>query len=345
MKSTVLILGARGRFGQAAARAFADAGWRVFAHVRPGAQVAQEAALDARIHWVSSELSDTSALAAAAQGASIVVHGINPAYTNKAWTTQSVSLLDASIELARDLDATLMLPGNIYNFGADMPAVLREETPQLASTIKGRVRVAMETRLQRSGVRSVVIRAGDFFGSGKGTMFDTVIVKDIQKGIFTYPGARDVPISWAYLPDLARTFVAVADKRAELKTFEVFHFAGYRITAQRWLDELSPLSRAQGWVKPDAELKFRRLPWPVIRLGGLFVPTLGALVEMRYLWNTPQALANDKLVGLIGTEPHTPLKAAVNTALCDLGIIADKVSAHERPRAVSTGLAQGVIAR
>ena len=36
--STVLILGARGRFGQAAARAFARAGWQVLGQVRPGAQ-------------------------------------------------------------------------------------------------------------------------------------------------------------------------------------------------------------------------------------------------------------------------------------------------------------------
>lgn len=35
--STVLVLGARGRFGLAATRAFAAAGWRVFAQIRPGA--------------------------------------------------------------------------------------------------------------------------------------------------------------------------------------------------------------------------------------------------------------------------------------------------------------------
>ena len=33
---TVLVLGARGRFGSAAVRAFARAGWRVVAQVRPG---------------------------------------------------------------------------------------------------------------------------------------------------------------------------------------------------------------------------------------------------------------------------------------------------------------------
>ena len=41
MPSTVLILGARNRFGLAATRAFAQAGWRVLAQHRPGAPTPQ----------------------------------------------------------------------------------------------------------------------------------------------------------------------------------------------------------------------------------------------------------------------------------------------------------------
>ena len=50
------------------------------------------------------------------------------------------------------------------------------------------------------------------------------------------------------------------------------------------------------------------LPWPIIRVGALFVPTWAALLEMRYLWQTPHALANDKLTALIGvnTWPWAP---------------------------------------
>jgi NAD(P)-dependent dehydrogenase (short-subunit alcohol dehydrogenase family) len=60
LPSTVLILGARGRFGLAAAHAFAAAGWRVLGQVRPGA------ALPAvpRVQWQAVALQDTAALAA-----------------------------------------------------------------------------------------------------------------------------------------------------------------------------------------------------------------------------------------------------------------------------------------
>ena len=328
MQTTALILGARGRFGMAAARAFADAGWRVLGQTRPGASVVA----DAPVEWLGLELADTSALASAAQGASVVVHALNPAYTHKAWRAQVGVMMEAAIAVARKLNATLMVPGNIYNFGESMPSVLREDTPQAARTVKGHIRIAMEAQLARSGVRGVVIRAGDFFGSGKGTWFDSVIVKDIQKGVFTYPGRKDVATAWAYLPDLARTFVAVAEKRAELKPFEVFHFAGYRLTGQQWLDALDPVARSQGWVRPGAHITFKRLPWALIRASAWLVPTWAALLEMRYLWDTPHALANDKLTALMGTEPHTHLAVAAEAALGDLGLL---------PSATPLALAQG----
>ena len=321
MQQRVLILGARGRFGLAAARAFADAGWQVLGHMRPGAQVPAEVANDARIQWLASDLYDTAALARAAQSADVVVHALNPLYTHKAWKAEALPMAEAAVEVTRTLGATLMFMGNIYNFGKDMPGVLREDTPQRAQTVKGQIRIAIESMIQRSGVRAVIIRAGDFFGSGQGTWFDQVVVKDIRKGKLTYPGHRDIATAWAYLPDLARTFVQVAQKRAQLPAFEVLHFAGYQITAQQWLDAIAPVARAQGWIQPQAEVKFGRLPWPVITVGSLFVPSWAALLEMRYLWEKVHALANDKLVALIGPEPHTGLQSAVQQAFADLHLL------------------------
>ena len=83
--NTVPLLGARGRFGQAAARAFAHAGWRVLAHMRPGDALPPALAQDRGIQSLSLDLRDTNALASLAQGATVVVHALNPIYTNKAW--------------------------------------------------------------------------------------------------------------------------------------------------------------------------------------------------------------------------------------------------------------------
>lgn len=326
MQETVLILGARGRFGLAAAKAFADADWRVLGHMRPGAQVPQEVQGDARIRWLSADLHDTVALARAAQtqagpqGVAVVVHALNPAYTHAAWKTRVLPMTEAALALCKALNASLMVPGNIYNFGAGMPEQLHEDTPQRAQTVKGQIRIGMEEHIRRSGVRSVVIRAGDFFGAGRGTWFDQAIVKDIAKGVFTYPGPLDVSTAWAYLPDLAQTFVQVATKRMQLGAFELLHFAGYSISAQQWLEVLTPIALANGWVPPSGQVRYKAIPWTIIRLGAWVLPNWSALTEMRYLWRTPHALANGRLVALLGAEPHTPLEVAAAMALRDLGL-------------------------
>ncbi len=322
MPSTVLILGARGRFGLAVARAFAAAGWRVLGQVRAGASVAPEEG----ISWLALDLQDTAAIAQAAVGAAVVVHALNPVYTSRAWRTLALPMLEVSISLARTLGSTVMLPGNVYNFGAAMPALLREDTAQAAHTTKGRVRVTLEQRLAQSGVRSVVIRAGDFFGSGKGTSFDLMLVKNLSKGVITTGANPDVATPWAYLPDLAKTFVRVAEQRDVLSPFAVLHFAGHQIAARQWRELLTPIARRQGWIAAQDTLKLRSIPWGLLRLVGLVVPMVASLVEMRYLGATPHALANDRLRALIGEEPRTALDQAIAAALQDLGMVADPLT-------------------
>lgn len=51
------------------------------------------------------------------------------------------------------------------------------------------------------------------------------------------------------------------------------------------------------------------------------VPVFFELAEMHYLWQRPHALTNDKLVALIGSEPHTELPQAAKAALTRMGVI------------------------
>lgn len=311
MTSTVLILGAKGRFGLSAARAFAAAGWRVLGLVRP----AGEPAAVPGVEWLAADVHDHAAVARLAQGAQVVVHALNPAYTNAAWQAQVLPLAETALQLAQRLGATLLVPGNIYNFGADAPTVLRVGTPQRAHTVKGRLRVAMEQRLSASPVQTVVIRAGDFFGQGTGSWFDTVLAKELPKGVLRYPARAGVHTAWAYLPDLAQTFVRVAERRSALGAHTVLHFAGHSLCAADWQQALAQPMAARGWVAVGQLARTKALPWWLLRLGGGFNPVLASLYEMRYLWQRPGALDNFELQALIGQEPRTPLAQAVAATL------------------------------
>jgi nucleoside-diphosphate-sugar epimerase len=315
MSKTVLIIGANGRLGRVLASTFAAEGWHVYAQVRREPVHTQPG-----IHWVQAPLEDPVALAEKVRSVSIVVHAANPLYTQ--WRKQAEPLTRCAIETARRVGAILMFPGNVYNFGKSMPQLLQESTAQNPSTRKGRIRVELENLLREaagSGLRSVVIRAGDFFGGpGRGSWFDLIIVKSLRKGIAVYPGPLHAIHAWAYLPDLARAFVKVAEQRTLLPMFEVLHFAGHSLTGEELLENLARSARRQGLLLPNVPLQRRSLPWPLLRLAGLAVPMLREISEMRYLWSVPHRLSGERLAKLIGEVPVTPLDRALDETLREL---------------------------
>jgi NAD(P)-dependent dehydrogenase (short-subunit alcohol dehydrogenase family) len=89
---SVLVLGSNGRFGLAAAQAFASAGWRVLAQTRRGFAPG----MPPGAHRISVGIDDTSALVQAATGASVVVHAINPAYTR--WNEEALPMARAGMD-------------------------------------------------------------------------------------------------------------------------------------------------------------------------------------------------------------------------------------------------------
>ena len=312
---TVLILGANGRFGQAATRAFATGGWRVWAQMRR----APAQPLPAGAVALPVALTDTATLAAQALGASAVVHGINPVYTR--WDQEAMPALQQAQAVAQRLGALFMLPGNVYNFGADMPALLQEDTPQHPGTAKGRIRCAMEAALQAAasqGQRSVVIRAGDFFGSGTGSWLDQAIVKSIARGKLVYPGPLDRVHAWAYLPDLAAAFVALAE-RPPVPAFEILHFEGHSLTGRQLLGALDTAAQSLG-LRPAAGFAIGSLPWGLIRAMGLVHPLWRELARMSYLWRVQHALDGRRLAAQVALPPATALVSALRQSLIDLGL-------------------------
>jgi nucleoside-diphosphate-sugar epimerase len=310
---TVLILGANGRFGAAAVEAFAAAGWHVLAQARQA-----PARLPAGARHVGIDLADTDALARAAVGARCLVHAINPPYTR--WAAEVLPLGRAAMALAARLDATFLLPGNVYNHGAAMAPRLAEDAAQEPTTRKGRIRCELERELEAraaGGLRSVVIRAGDFYGAGTGSWFDLVVAKGLARGKLAYPGPLDRPHAWAYLPDLARAFVAVA-ARDDLAPFTRLHFAGDTLTGAELLDAVERAAAGLGLAPAGGRFRRAGLPWPLIRLAGLVVPQWREVAEMAYLWSTPHALDGTALRRTVGELPSTPLDAALRHALLAL---------------------------
>lgn len=320
-KKAVLVLGANGRFGKVAVAAFAGAGWRVLAQARQK----PSATLPSGVVYLSTPLEATDDLVLASAGVGTVVFAVSPPYAK--WSEQALPLARLGMDLAQRLDAAFMVPGNVYNFGADMPPLLDESAPERPTSVKGRIRCALEGELAaraRKGLRSAVIRAGDFFGSGRGSWFDLVVTKTFAKGKLVYPGKLDVAHAWAYLPDLARVFVDIAE--GDIRGFERFHFPGHTLTGAQLLTAIDAAAQALG-VRPSAGFKRGTMPWGILRLGGMVVPMWKEIAEMSYLWQVPHALDGTRLTRRLGELQLTPIHFAICQTLLDLGL-----EGNEAPR-------------
>ena len=316
-----LILGANGRLGAAAVAAFAGAGWTVLAQARRA-----PAGLPHGARHLAVALDDTEALVAAAAGACVVVHAVNPVYTD--WPRLLLPLARQGLDAAERLGALFMLPGNVYGYGEGMPSVLREDTPVRPTNEKGRLRVDLEAEIAaraRAGrLRAVVIRAGDFYGGGQGSWLDLAVVKSLRAGKLLYPGPLGVPHAWAYLPDLARAFVAVAERSrpGNALAFETLHFAGHTMTGTELLDTVQAAAADLGIVPPVVEKRGWRhgaMPWGIIRVMGVVMPMMKAIAEMSYLWRVPHALDGTRLTARIGPLPPTLPRQAMCQSLAKLG--------------------------
>src|SRR4051812_10335239 len=308
MSGNILVLGAAGRLGYAAAEAFRMAGWTVTSLVRPGA--AHRAPRGTQV----VETIDRLEAIAAARGADVVLHALNPPF--KTWRRMALAQAYSAIEVAETAGATLMFPGNVYNYGAGMPGVIDETTPMQPTTRKGDIRAEIEQRMQEAaerGVRTIVLRSGDFFGSGRGSWFDLVITKQLARNEVTYPGPLDVVHEWAYVPDLAAAMVRLAEKRERLGVFETFGFSGHAVTGRTLVDAIA---KASG--RNSRDLKVRQMQWWMIKVLSPFFALPRELSELDYLWKVPHRLAGEKLKATIGEVPPTPLEMAVKRALREL---------------------------
>ncbi|WP_334042042.1 NAD-dependent epimerase/dehydratase family protein [Burkholderia ambifaria] len=313
-----LVLGASGGIGGEVARQLRDAGWQVRA-LKRGLDVAT-VERDG-IAWIRGDALDREAVVRAARGCSVIVHAVNPpGYRN--WSGQVLPMIDNTIAAATAAQATVVLPGTIYNYGPDAFPVLREEAPQHPTTHKGAIRVELERRLQAAtaqGVRTIIVRAGDFFGAHAGNnWFGQGLVKAGRPvAAISVPGRPGVGHQWAYVPDVARTMIELIERRDTLEPFARFHLGGH------WDADGTQMAQAVRRVAQRHGMRptVRGFPWWLVWAAAPFVTTMREMIEMRYLWREPLRMDNARVTAVLGREPVTPLDTAVEAALAGLGCL------------------------
>jgi nucleoside-diphosphate-sugar epimerase len=292
MAQKVLILGASGLFGGQAAKAFAAAGWTVTRFKRG------------------------TDMSAAAQGMDVIVNALNPPNYH-AWDRLIPQITGEVISAGLASGATVLVAGNVYVYG-DQPGPWGPDTPHRPVARKGGIRAKMEADYKaatHSGLRVIVLRGGDFIDPTSAKSFwNMIVLKSVSKGRITTASAPGTARAYAYLPDMARAAVALADRRADLPAFADIPFAGLTL---RMEDVADAVQRLTG--QPMRLVPFM---WWFMRLAAPFWEVARELLEMRYLFDTSHALDPRPLQAIL---PDFRMTSLDDVLRAELAILAPKM--------------------
>lgn len=275
MTQTVLILGASGKIGRHFTAAFHAAGWQTRAYDR------------------STDMN------AAAQGCDVIVNGMNPPNYHD-WATILPAITRQVIDAAKTSGATILYPGNVYVYGAQ-PGPWSDATPHQPCSRKGTIRVQVEAQYKAADVQTIILRSGDFLEAEIGdSHVDMIYLRSFAKGIVTAFGDPTIKRAHAWLPDLARAAVLLAEKRADLPQFSDISLPGLTFSTAQFTAELA---RQTG-----RDLTIKAFPWWVFTLTAPVWELAREMKEMRYIFNTPHSLSGDRLAQILPDFCATPFE-------------------------------------
>jgi nucleoside-diphosphate-sugar epimerase len=296
MAQTALVLGSSGGFGGQVALALQSAGWTVRRYQR-GTDMGQ-----------------------AAQGASLIVNGLNPpAYHN--WDKLIPEITASVLAAGKSSGATLLVPGNVYPYGKE-PGPWNADTPHRPVSRKGRIRADMEARYREAadqGQRTILLRGGDFLlPEAPQMLMNRVILGKVAKGTVTTLGDPDALHAYAYLPDMARAAVGLAALGDALPPYADIPFAGHAFTIS---DLSARISRLTG--RP---MRIKHFPLWLFTVTSPVWELARELREMLYLSSLPHQLDPAPLRRWLPDWQDTPLDKVILRHLKALGLQGSEMS-------------------
>jgi len=269
-----------GAIGRAIAAELVDRGEKVLMVNRSGRAPVPEG-----VEVAGGDAADPAFTTAVTAGARVVYQALNPPYHR--WPQEFPALQAGVLAAAQAAGARLVSAENVYNYGRPAGRQLTEDLPDGAHTLKGRLRAGMTADLlaeHRAGrVEVVVGKSSDYYGPGAGAqsnLGDRVVLPALAGRPASVLGDPDHPHTYTFVPDIGRMLVELGSRDGV--TGRVWHVPNDPVT--RTTRELVGIvAKCAG----HPGLPLRRTSPLLLRIAGLWDPTVRSLLEMEYLFAEP----------------------------------------------------------
>lgn len=265
------------------------------------------------VEVAAGDAADPAFTTAVAAGAAVVYQALNPPYHR--WQ-QEFPLLQAGVLAAAEATGARMVSmDNVYSYGPPGGRPFIEETPDAATTRKGRLRGRMAQELlaahEAGRVEVAIGRASDYFGPRGGAqsnLGDLVFPALLAGRTATVLGDPDQPHTYTFIPDIGES-LALLGLHPDAPG-RVWHLPNDPHT--RTTRELVALAhRSTG--RPGAA-RLRRMPTLALYAVGAVNRTVRELIEMRYEFAEPfvvdSTLIRDRL-GAVATPSEEAVERTV----------------------------------
>ena len=312
----ILVLGATGSIGYAVTDNLLSRQLPVTILVRNRAKAEALFPGQPTLTIVEGDAQDVTLLNQLAADKDFIVHGINYPY-NK-WFGNMDTVTQKVINAAAQNQATIVLPGNVYNFG-NTTEPIREGSRPNPCTRKGQLRVDIETMLEQAANAGqcyvLNVRLPDFWGpnvlnEGIKPIFENALTGKAMPWIAN----ADSPHQMVYTKDAAEIIVRLmlrkwaAGNQRIGEPYEVWNYGGTTVPSMRaWFRQISALTG-----KPLKVQVYSRF---LINVLGLFMPVLREVKEMLYLYENTILLDDRKVLALFPDFHPTPMDQALTETL------------------------------
>ena len=233
----------------------------------------------------------------AVSGSDVVFLLVGLKYDHKLWAEQWPRIIDNTVDACRRTKAKLVFFDNVYMYGK-VRGPMTEATPYNPTSKKGEVRARIATTLEnewKSGeLTAMIARSADFYGPGaKNGIANVLIFEPLNKGQKAMCLVSDaLPHSYTYVPDAADALLKLAETPSAWN--QVWHLP---TTPQppTGREFIHAAAEAMG-VAP----KYSILSRTMVKLGGLFNPTVREVHEMLYQNDSPYLFDSSKYAKAFG---------------------------------------------